>query len=212
MTAAASAVLAVVMAGCGPAPTASPGRATAAASASPQASQPATIGSASPTGGASASGSGVAVAADPSLLTFVPTEVDGVAVTYDATTTAQIAADPALAPNAVGIAVGLAVVAASSASEELAIVNVVRLRDPSVGEDWFRSWRDTYDTAACGPAGGVVGHAQSTIGGRSVFIGSCAGGALTYHVRLVPRGLVVSVTAVGSRKLGEKLIAGIAPS
>ena len=63
-------------------------------------------------------------------------------------------------------------------------------------------WRDTYDEAACAPAGGVTGHAQATIDGRTVFIGTCAGGALTYHVRLEERsGSSCSITAVGERQL-----------
>ena len=204
----ASAVLAVVSAGCGPAPTASPSASSTGSGAPSSAASP----TGSPAATASTSGSARAVAADPNLLAFVPAEVDSIGVTYDPATTAQVAADPTLARDAVGLAVGIAVVPEASASEDLAVVSVVRLRDPSVGEDWFRSWRDTSDTAACAPAGGVAGHAQATIGNRTVFIGSCAGGAFTYHVRLVPQGIVVSVTSLGVRRLGEKLIRGMSPA
>jgi hypothetical protein len=44
--------------------------------------------------------------------------------------------------------------------------------------------------------------------GRTVFIGGCAGGAFTYHVRL-DGGIVVSLTAVGPARLGERLAADV---
>src|SRR5215210_3845139 len=121
---------------------------------------------------------------DPSLLSHVPATVGGVEIERDPGTAAQVASDPALAGEVERLAVGLAVGPGSSGAEDIAIVNVVKLRDGILGEPFFRGWRDTYDEAACAQAGGVLGHAQAEIGGRTVHIGTCNGGAHTYHVAL----------------------------
>jgi hypothetical protein len=193
--------LTVVIAGCGPSP------ATPSLDPSPTGSlaPPATAEGPSP----SADPSGAAVQVDAALLAFVPAAVDGVPLTFDPGTSATIAGDPSVAPDAASLAVALAIVPGASAADDLAVVSVVRLRDPAKDESWFRDWRDTYDQAACGPAGGLVGNAEAEIGGGTVYIGSCAGGVRTYHTRLAAAGIVVSVTALGSRRLGEKVMAGL---
>ena len=151
------------------------------------------------------------VAVDPNLLTFVPDEVDGLKLTYDPETTARVVNDPALARDASALAIAIAVEPGTSVASELTVVSVVRLRDPTVDDAWFRAYRDSYDQAACSSAGGVSGHAQATISGRVVFIGTCAGGAVIYHVRLADRAIIVSALSVGSRHLGEKVMEGIKP-
>jgi hypothetical protein len=148
---------------------------------------------------------GLAAEADPSLFAVIGGSSDGLNFVFDADTTARVAADPDLARNAVGVAIGLYTVTGQQPVEDFAIVSVVHLRDPSVGDDWFRSYRDSYDEAACAQAGGVDRHSEATIGTNQVFIGGCKGGAFTYHVRLEPRGIVVSITAAGSARLGERL-------
>ena len=166
--------------------------------------------SASQTPTASAGSSSVgAVAVDPDLLQHVPDQVDGLPLTYDPETTARVVDDPALARDASGLAIAIAVEPGTSVASELTVVSVVRLRDPSVDDAWFRAYRDSYDQAACSSAGGVSGHAQTTIAGRQVFIGTCAGGAVIYHVRLADRSIIVSALSVGSRRLGEKVMEGI---
>jgi hypothetical protein len=197
--------------GCGPTPAipslgAPPtgSLAPAATAEGPSASGVAATGS--PSSGASPA---AAVQVDPALLALVPGAVDGVPLTFDPETSATIAGDPSVAPDASSLAVGLAVVPGASAADDLAVVSVVRLRDPARDDNWFRDWRDTYDQAACGQAGGVVGNAEAQIGGGTVYIGSCAGGVRTYHTRLVASGIVVSITALGSRRLGEKVMAGL---
>jgi hypothetical protein len=204
--------LLVVLAACGPTPTPAPSRPTAAATGS-LAPAATAEGPSNPASSAAPPSASVPVGAvtqvDQGLLAFLPAEVDGVPLTFDPDTSATLAADTSVAVDAAAIAVGLAVVPGASASEDLAIVNVVRLRDPSHDDAWFRDWRDTYDQGACGQAGGVTGNAEATLGGAKVYIGSCAGGVLTYHTRIERVGLVVSVTALGSRRLGEKLMAGL---
>src|SRR5207247_2152058 len=81
------------------------------------------------------------------------------------------------------------------------VASVARLRDPSADEAWFRGYRDSYDQSACTAAGGVAGHAESVINGRTVFIGTCAAGAITYHVRLAGGSIVLSLTSVGPDRL-----------
>lgn len=175
----------------------------------------------SPTGGgslgvgASPAASRSAVAVDPSLLRFVPLGGDGVDLTFDPDTTASVAADPGLAADISSLAIGLytrrSAGASASPSGDLVIVNVANLRDSTQDENWFRDWRESYDRAACANAGGVVRHAETTIGATRFFVGSCAGGSFTYHVRLRDVGMVVSMTSIGSGRLGEEIVRRMAP-
>jgi hypothetical protein len=168
---------------------------------------------AAPTPAASAgSASGSAVAADPALLDLLRSGVAQLTMTYDPDTTTSVRSDPAVVRDAQSMAIGLATPAGKASPDEFVIANVVRLRDPSRDDAWFRSWRDTYDQAACEQAGGVQGNAETKIGDRTVFIGSCRNGVLTYHVRLEDGGVVVSLTSIGPSRLGEQLLrATIAP-
>ena len=192
----------ILVVGCGTVPSPSPSStATRPASASvPPAATSSTPG-----------GSGTAVTADPSLLAVVPAAAAGLQLDYDPDTTASVAADPALAADVEALAIGLAVPIGQATPAELVITSVVRLRDPGSDDEWFRSWRDTYDQAACEQAGGVSGHAQSEFNGHVVYIGSCAGGATTYHVRLGAGALVMSLTSIGSSRLGERIVRELTP-
>lgn len=152
-----------------------------------------------------------AVAADPGLLDVLPRTTDRLTRTYDAETTRRVAGDPSLAADAVGLAMALYTSSGEplASGRDIAIASVVELRDPTADDEWFRRWRDTYDIAACGPAGGLARHAEAEIGGRVVFIGSCVGGAFTHHTRLRDGALVVSVTSVGPGRPGETVMAGL---
>jgi hypothetical protein len=213
----AAVVLALVATACG---SSGPTRAPSVPTASPVApsSAPRPSGAASPTAAAPASPStdaatgSAAVAAEPALLDLLQSGVAQLTMTYDPDTTASVRADPSVARDARSMAIGLATPAGQASPEEFVIANVVRLKDPSRNDEWFRSWRDTYDGAACQQAGGVQGHAETKIGDRTVYIGSCRNGVLTYHVRLEDGGVVVSLTSIGQSRLGEKLLrATIAP-
>lgn len=167
--------------------------------------------------GASSSATPAPVVAEPSLLDLLPLGGDGLILTYDPETTARIAADRALAADASALAVGLATLGRAAGLtagplDDLAVVSVVRVRDPDADEQWFRDWRDTYDTAACAQAGGVARHAESAINGRTVFIGSCAGGAFTYHARTDDGAAVISITSVGPARIGETVLRRLAPA
>ena len=179
-----------------PAPSASPSQ-SVVAPASPSAST-------APSATTTAS-TGLTVAADPGLFDVIGGSTADLTFVYDPDTTARVAVDPDLARNAVAVAIGLYTVTGQQPAQDYAVVSVVRLRDPSVGDDWFRSYRDSYDEAACAQAGGVARNSEATIGTNHVFIGGCGGEAFTYHVRLEARGIVVSITAVGPARLGERL-------
>jgi hypothetical protein len=148
---------------------------------------------------------GGSVAVDPSLLSILPPDVAGAPMQPAPDTAAQIASDPRLASEVEAVAVALAVSAGSSAAEDLVIASVVRLQPDVFNETFFRGWRDSYDAAACEPAGGVRGNAESEIDGRQVFIGSCNSGVLTYHLRY-GEDVIVSLTSVGERRFGEQVV------
>ena len=150
--------------------------------------------------------SGVVV--DAALLAVLPATVDGVAIVESADGETDALSDQTLPQIAVAIAAGLAI---DPASGEFVYAVVVRLRDGAMSEERFRDWRDSFDEGACSQAGGVVGHAEAEIAGRTVYIGSCVGGVLTYHVWLREPGLLVSASAVGDRRLGERLVEGLRP-
>jgi hypothetical protein len=146
------------------------------------------------------------------LLTVLPRQVDGVVLEPDPTTASDIAADPSLAASAEAIAVALAISPGTSSSgDDLAIVSVIRLRPGVFSEAWFANWRGTYDQSACDVAGGIrAPSTPTTIAGRSVFVGACAGDGGTYHIHLADPILIVSITAAGPRRFGELVIAGLA--
>jgi hypothetical protein len=157
-----------------------------------------------------ASGSPVeTLVVDATLLGLLPERVDDVALTDDPTTAASIASDPDLARHASAIAVAYAIAPGTSTSDDVGVASLVRLRPGAFDPAFFRSWIDTYDRAACAVAGGLSGHAQATIGGHRVDIGSCAAGAHTYHVYLEGRDTIVSVTGLGPRRFGELIVAGL---
>ncbi len=125
----------------------------------------------------------------------------------DPDTAAQDAADPSHAADLSALAVA---VAAQPTSGDLAVVSVVRLRPGVFSDEYFRSWRDTFDTGACSQAGGVAGTAESTIAGHQAYIGHCAGGLLTYHVHLADGDdRIVSISSLGPGRLGELVVDGL---
>jgi hypothetical protein len=149
---------------------------------------------------------------DARLLAVLPARIGGVALEPDPTTAARIAADPTLAGSAQAIEVALAISpGTSSGGDDLAIVSVIRLRPGVFSEAWFVTWRSTYDQAACEVAGGVKGApSRVSIAGRTLYVGTCAGDAQTYHVHLADPTLVVSITAAGPHRFGELVVDGLA--
>jgi len=149
------------------------------------------------------------VSVDPGLLEVLPASVDGVALEPDPDTAIEIAADPLLAKYALSIAVALAATG-SSTSDNLAVASVIRLRPEVFDEAFYQEWRDTYNEAACEIADGVEFETATEIGGRAAYVGTCSGGAQTYHTYLEDQGFIVSISATGERRLGEQILAGLA--
>ncbi|MEX1171200.1 MAG: hypothetical protein WEG56_01185 [Chloroflexota bacterium] len=151
-----------------------------------------------------------AIGVDPALLDVLPPTVDGIERLADPDTAAEIATSVDLAASVESIAVAIYVGPGSSVADDLAIVSVARLRPDVFSDGWFRQWRETYDAAACEPAGGVqTGSAQAEIGGVTTHIGSCRNLVHTYHVRLTGPDRVVAITALGEARLGERIVAGL---
>ena len=142
---------------------------------------------------------------DPTLLDLLPREVDGHEVAESPEVEAADAADPTIPREVDALA---AAFVHDDALNNWAVATVVQLRPGVLSDGFYASWRRTWDEGACEPAGGVTGSASSTIGGRPVEIGRCAGGVNTYHVRLGGDRLV-SITAFGDGRYGEQLLANL---
>lgn len=201
------AVFAVGAAACGPIePSATPSPSAATIPASPTLSAPSTATAVVETAPALPPG----VTVDAGLLEVLPTEIDGVTLEPDPATAALVGSDPLLADSALSLAVALAVAPGASDAEDLAVASVIRLRPDVFDEAFYQEWRDTYNEAACEVADGVESEDETEIAERPVYVGTCVGGALTYHTYLVDQGFIVSVTATGERGFGELIMAGLA--
>ena len=205
MAASTLAVLVLVMA-CipprlGPTPTppsTPPPLETPSATASPQ--------SQGPTGGSP--GSGVTV--DPTLLAVLPSTIAGVAITPDPTTAGDIAAEGSIAPWVSAIALATAFgPPATGTTTDYVVITVAKLRPGTFSDVFFRGWRDTFDQAVCAQAGGVAGNAETDIGSRHTFIGTCHGGVHTYHVHLATQDLIVSMQGAGDGGWPEQIVQGL---
>jgi hypothetical protein len=196
---AASLVFAVLFAACGstaPTPgasgTASPS--SGSATGSPALATPATSATPPPS---------TLVAIDPGLLDLLPESVAGLPLEESPEAAAESVTNEALAASAESIAVALVV---DPATESFAVASVVRLRPGVFDDEFFRDWRDSFDEGVCAQAGGVSGNAEAELDGRTVYIGTCAGGVHTYHVHLEGQDVLVSVNSVGESRLGEELM------
>jgi hypothetical protein len=146
------------------------------------------------------------VTIDPELLKVLPPTVAGLAVEESPDGDQGAEDEPVLARIATG-AVGAVVV--DTRSGDLANAFVVKLKPGGLTDAGFRDWRDTYDQGVCGGASAVVGHAETLIAGRTVFIGTCSAGTRTYHAWIKDKNLLITVFSIGTRQLGELLIAGL---
>lgn len=146
------------------------------------------------------------VIADASLLDVLPPDIDGTPVAAEDEAFAAAADDPAFRRN-----VARAVFPIIAAGEDLASGVVAELVPNRYTEDFFRSWRDSYNVGACDQAGGVASNAEAELGGRTVYIATCTGGLRVYHAWLEERGIIVSLFSLGEARLGERLMADLRP-
>jgi hypothetical protein len=140
---------------------------------------------------------------DPTLLEILPQAIDGALITEALDEAALALTDPALPRIATGLDVGVAI---DTASANLVTAHVVKLRPDAFTDATYRQWRDSFDEGACAGAGGVRGVAQATIDERTVHIGSCVSGQLTYHLWLTEQAILISASSIGDDRFGEKLM------
>lgn len=148
------------------------------------------------------------IVVDSGLLAILPSTEDEVAIQAAPETAAGMIADPELAKSASAVAVGIVVAPGSSGAEDLAVASVIQLRPGIFDDAFFSRWRLDYDEAACAPAGGVASHTQEVLGAHTVEVTVCRQGVRTYHAHL-PGDVLVSVTSVGDRRFGQRIMAGL---
>jgi hypothetical protein len=188
-------VAAISCAGCAaPAPTnGQPNAATPRTSPSPRST---------PSGG-TATAATLDVSIDPALLGILPDSVDGMKLGEARDAEAEAVGQSGLSEVATSLA---ATFAATPETGDFVYAVVVALRPGAMTEAKYRDWRDTFDEGACSQAGGVTGSAETELNGHKTFIGTCAGGLHTYHVWIPGAQRLVSISALGNRRLGEQLL------
>jgi len=155
-----------------------------------------------------APGSTPLVRIDPGLLAVLPPNVNGQSVLEssegdaDASTNASLAriADSAVGALAIDLGPG-----------DFVLALVVRLQPGVLDEAGFRNWRDSYDAGVCGGGDAVTGHAQTQIGGRTVYVATCANGLHTYHTWIPASRLLISASSGGTANFGEILFGALKP-
>lgn len=140
---------------------------------------------------------------DSSLLAYLPVSIDGILVTEDNDTAAADLGNDALPPIATALD---AAVAVDQANGNLLSALVVRTKPGVFDDNAFQQWRDSFDQGACAAGGGVIGNAEATLGGRQTYITSCVGGMHVYYVFLADQNIVISASALGDGRFGEKLL------
>jgi len=207
------AAVALVIAGCdsnaapspsGPAPTPASSVAPTPAISLPA---PSPIGSAGASLGASP-GASPLVPVDTSLLASLPAMIGGQQVNEVPEIEAELASDPNLAQNASSLAVALGI---NMATGDFAYVAVIQLKPLVFSNAFYSSWRQSYDQSACTQSSGLKSTGSTTIAGRQVFVGTCVGGALTYHVHLPAPDRLISITSVGSAHFGQLVLEALRP-
>ena len=188
-------VVAVALAACGPAPTVGP-----SASSSPGpggVGPPITL----------PPGATPLVRIDPTLLGVLPEEVAGLSVLESSDAEIDAQANGSLASLSDGVVGALAI---DPGTADFVLADVVRLRANAMTDEIFQAWRESFDKGVCLESG-VIGRAQGTIGGRTVFVGTCGNGFRTYHTWIPDKRLLVSASSGGKRELGRLLFEALTP-
>jgi len=160
----------------------------------------------SPSPGLSSVAPGIDVVMDPTLLQILPAAIGTAKVAIEPDSFSEAVQDPSFVAS-----VDSAAFAVVTEGEDLASGVVAHLRPDVYSDAFFRDWRDSYDEGACGQAGGVAAHAETTLGDRPAFITTCAGGLRVYHAYVPEREVIVSVFSLGQGRFGEQLVAGLRP-
>ena len=133
----------------------------------------------------------------------MPKSIGSVPLTPSPEAAAEPAADASLATSAQSLAVGLAV---DQATGNLVVASVVKLKPGVFSDEFFRDWRDSFDEGACGQAGGVTGNAEATIAAGPSTSGPARAASSRITSTSRAADVIVSLTAVGDGRLGEKLM------
>jgi hypothetical protein len=148
------------------------------------------------------------VPTDTSLLASLPAMIGGQPVNEVPEIEAELASDPNLAQNAASLAVALGI---NTGTGDFAYVAVIQLKPLVFSNAFYSSWRQSYDQSACTQSSGLKSTRTTTIAGRQVFVGTCVGGALTYHVHLPAPDRLISITSVGEAHFGELVLEALRP-
>lgn len=179
------------------------GSPSATSSASPSATAPAVKASPSPTLRVGAYG----LVIDPSLVHLLPATIVGAPVTESGELEAAAMGDAQLPTHVASYA---AAIVGSLGDPDWAQVQFLALK-PNAGTSFYAAWRDQVESAGCSQASGIASRARRDIGGWPVDVTTCVGGAMLYQLELQDQGVLVSVTALGPKKLGEQAVAALGP-
>jgi hypothetical protein len=141
---------------------------------------------------------------DPSLLAILPASVGGAIVTEEPASFAEAIRDASFVAN-----VDRAAFAVVVDGTDLASGVVAHLRPNVFSAAFFNDWRATYDEGACAQAGGIVAHAETTTGGRTIYVTTCVGSLRVYHAYVASREVIVSLFSVGTRLFGDQVMAAL---
>jgi hypothetical protein len=192
----AASVVALALAACSP---------TASSTPTPEPTDPPT---AAPESQAATAAPTTSLVVDPALLAVLPVDVDGVGLVESDDGEAELLRSAALGQIATDVASALALDAPTG---DFVLVHVVRLQPGVLDVARFADWRSSFDEGVCRNAGGVVRTAEVQLGGRSVFIGTCAAAVRTYYAWIPDADLLVFASSAGDRRLGEVLMKGLQP-
>ncbi|HEX8939487.1 MAG TPA: hypothetical protein VF763_04930 [Candidatus Limnocylindrales bacterium] len=198
------ALVAVLLAACGGA---SPSGSASPSGGSATGASPAPTGASSATASPSVRIGAYGLAIDPALVHLLPATVGGAPVTESPELEAAAMGDADLATHVSSYA---AATVGSLGDPDWAQVQFLSLK-PDAGKSFYPAWRDQVESAGCSQASGVASREQRTIGGWPVDVTTCVGGAMLYQLQLQDQGVLVSVTALGPKKLGEQAVAALGP-
>ncbi len=191
----------------GPTPFPSAATETPAATLAPTPSASARSGdSSSPTSAPPSAGPSDSVVRDDSLLSILPPEVGGAPVTVEDASFDEAARDAAFAEH-----VAKAAFAVATTPTDLTSGVVAQLRPGLLDDAFLADWRESYNEGACAQAGGVATNAETSLGGRTVYITTCGGGLTVYHAAIPERDVIVSLLSIGEGRFGEQLMRDLRP-
>ncbi|HLX34704.1 MAG TPA: hypothetical protein VKR30_05605 [Candidatus Limnocylindrales bacterium] len=143
---------------------------------------------------------------DPALLAVLPRTADGVQIIESPEGDSDALADDVL-PMIASAAVGFE--AADPTTTDIASGFVVKLLPGKFSDNEFSSWRSSYEAGVCGDETQVSGEASASVGGNTVYIGTCQNGLRTYQLWLKDKGILIALSSYGDRHLGLVIVGNL---